>query len=298
MAPVISAVGMTGNTAPARPVLRWYGGKWRIADWLIALMPQHGAYVEPFAGSFSVGMRKPRVPVEVLNDRDERLVNVFRVLRDPVQADRLYALLKLTPYSFCEYMQARERSNDPVEDARRMLVLGAQSHGASGAAGGKLSGWRRGNREAQGKKGSGGAANSYAREWANLHGQVQAWVDRLAGVYIECDEALSIVGRWDAPDTLFYVDPPYLHSTRIGARSVYRHEMTDADHVQLAERLKACHAMVMVSGYPSALYEDLYAGWQRYDCATRADNNARRTECVWLNAAAVAAQPQPGLFDG
>ena len=296
MQSVISAVGPAGNTAPARPVLRWYGGKWRIADWLISLMPPHGVYVEPFAGSFSVGIRKPRARVEVLNDRDERLVNVFRVLRDSVQAARLHELLKLTPYSYCEYMQARERSDDPVEDARRMLVLGAQSHGASGAAG-KLSGWRRGSREAQGERGSGGTANSYAREWVNLRDQVYAWVNRLAGVYIECDEALSVVDRWNASDTLFYVDPPYLHSTRTGSGAVYRYEMTDADHVELAQRLSACRAMVMVSGYPSGLYEDLYAGWRRHEFATRADNNVRRIECVWLNAAAVAAQPQPGLFD-
>lgn len=293
MAPVIPA-----SAAPVRPVLRWYGGKWRIADWLIALMPPHGAYVEPFGGAASVLLRKPRVQTEVYNDLDGRVVNLFRVLRDREASARLHELLALTPYAYAEYIEARERADDAIEDARRLIVLGAQSHGATGAAGGKLSGWRRGHRVMCGGKTAGGGANSYAREWVNLHAEVTRWAARLAGVYVEHDDALRVIPRWDAPNTLIYADPPYLHATRADARKAYRHEMSDAGHIALAERLNACSCMVMVSGYRCALYEELYAGWQRHDCQTRADSNARRVESVWLNAAAVAAQPQPGLFDG
>lgn len=279
---------------PTRPLLRWYGGKWRISDWLISLMPPHVNYVEPFSGAASVLMRKPRSRIEVLNDRYDRIVNLFRVLRDPAASAQLHELLSLTPYAFAEYIAARERSDDPIEDARRMMVLGAQSHGATGASGGKLSGWRRASRRDH--RNESGRGNSYAKEWVNLRDQVPLWVGRLQGVYIECDDAQAVIKRWDGDRTLIYIDPPYPHAARSDARNAYRHEMSDQDHCALADTLKFCKSMVMISGYRCGLYDELYAGWQRYDCETRADSNARRIESVWLNAAAVAAQPQSGLF--
>jgi len=66
---------------PARPVLRYHGGKWKLAPWIIAQMPPHRIYVEPFGGAASVLMRKSRVYAEVYNDRWDSVVNVFRVLR-------------------------------------------------------------------------------------------------------------------------------------------------------------------------------------------------------------------------
>ena len=150
-----------------------------------------------------------------------RLVNAFRVLRDPEQSIQLREALKMTPYAEREYRPARDRSDDPVEDARRLIVLGHQSHGSTGASGGKLSGWRRGLRP---------HGPTSADEWAGLHRHIQAWSDRLRGVYLENTDASLIIQRWDSPDTVFYVDPPYLADTRTQGLRGYAHEMTDEEH--------------------------------------------------------------------
>lgn len=263
---------------PKRPIVRYHGGKWALARWVISHFPPHRIYVEPFAGAASVLLNKEPSRVEVLNDLNERVVSTFRVLRNPEQATKLQKLLRLSPCSEVEYRAARERSDDPIEDARRLIVLGHQSHGSTGASGGKLSGWRRGVRS---------HGPTSAREWSELWGCVLAWADRLRGVYLECGDACDVIRRWDGADTLLYVDPPYVVGTRTTGPVGYAHEMTDDDHRRLAEVLRKAQGMVILSGYPSPLYDqDLYAGWHRVERATVTDKARPVTECLWFNDAA------------
>lgn len=256
------------------PILRYYGGKWRLAPWIISHFPRHRVYVEPFCGAASVLLRKPRSKVEVLNDRHERLVSLFQVLRDPDTARQLRESLKYTPCSMVEYMEARERCADPLEDARRMIILGQQAHGSTGAAGGKKSGWRRGVRR---------FSPSSADCWARLWKQVDRWSARLRAVYLESSEALEVIRRYDSKDTLFYIDPPYLMATRNSAHG-YAHELPDQGHKELAEALQDIKGMAIVSGYPSALYRDeLYKGWHVESREARTDKGGRALECLWMN---------------
>ena len=146
------------NREIKRPIMRYFGGKWMLAPWIISHFPKHKVYVEPFCGAANVLLRKKPSKVEVLNDLYGRIVSCFRVLRDSEQAKRLQELLRLTPCSEEEYFACREMSDDPVEDARRLIVLGHQGHGSAGASGGKITGWRRGVRPH-------GPAN--AKEWAD-----------------------------------------------------------------------------------------------------------------------------------
>lgn len=279
---------------PDRPLVRWHGGKWRLAPWIIARFPPHRVYVEPFCGAAGVLLRKPPSAVEVLNDRHRRIVGVFRLLRDPEQAARLARALRLTPYSAAEYRACREPSDDPLEDARRLLVLGWQGHGSTGASGAGLTtarastGWRRGDR--------GGLANS-AREWTGLPARVGAWAERLRGVFLEDGDALETVRRWDAPDALFYCDPPYPPETRTAGRGGYTFEFEEADHRALAGALREVRGMVALSGYPCPLYDRLYAGWTRLEARAVADGGAARVEAIWLNPAAARRRAQRSLWE-
>lgn len=287
MNPTTGAPSLPGRR-PTRPLLRWHGGKWRLADWIISHFPPHRVYVEPFAGAASVLLRKPPSGVEVLNDRHQRLVNLFRLLRDPDQAARLAELARLTPYAEAEYHACREPAADPLEDARRLLVLSWQSHGSNGASGGRpLTGWRRGDR--------GGTSNS-AREWAALWTHVAAWADRLRGVFIESADAVKIIRRWDGSDVLFYCDPPYPLATRTARSSGYQHEFSDADHAALAEVLRDVRAAVALSGYACPLYDRLYPDWVRADKRALADARAWRTESLWLNPAAARGFKQSSFW--
>ncbi len=105
--------------APTRPVLRWHGGKWRLAPAILPYFPAHRIYVEPFGGAGSMLLRKPRCYAEVYNDLDDEVVNLFRVLRDEGGAARLVGMLRLTPFARAEFMEANGATDDPVERARR-----------------------------------------------------------------------------------------------------------------------------------------------------------------------------------
>lgn len=283
-------------TAPARPVLRYHGGKWRIAPWIISFFPPHRVYVEPYGGGASVLMRKPRSDFEVYNDLDGDVVNVFRVLRDPATAGVLREQLRLTPWARREFEQSYERSDDAVEQARRTIVRCFMGHGSSS---------RRANRT-----GFRAASHPHRRgggfgDWRGYHDAIDSFVDRLQGIVIEERPALDIIARHDAVDTLLYVDPPYPMSTRSSMRGAgdvgraYAHEMTDDDHRRLAAMLCRCAAAVVISGYPSALYDDeLYRGWDRDERTARTDQGLERTEVAWFKPAGVALATPLSLTQG
>lgn len=112
---------MTGPDKVTRPLLRYFGAKWRLASWIISHFPDHQLYCEPFGGSAGVLLRKPISSFEVYNDLDGDVVNFFRCLRD--HPKELQRLIDLTPYSREEYEAAfQSRGGEPLERARRYFV--------------------------------------------------------------------------------------------------------------------------------------------------------------------------------
>lgn len=270
---------------PNRPVLRWHGGKWRLAPWIIEHFPPHVCYAEPFAGAASVLFRKPPARIEVLNDADQRLMRFFRTLRD--HEAELVRAINLTPWSRAEFEAAFEPADDPLEDARRVYVLCWQ--GRSRGLGEWRTGWRY---EILARR-----ISVVADDFRTDH--LAAIVQRLKHIQLECDTAAAVLARYDAPSTLFYLDPPYVWETRskrtskVSAR--YMVEMDEAAHRALAEQLHTLAGMVVLSGYPSALYEDLYGEWERIDRESHTDNGFR-IEALWINPAARAALPRQGML--
>jgi DNA adenine methylase len=282
-------------SAPTRPVMRYHGGKWKLAPWLLEHFPPHRVYVEPFGGGASVLLRKERSHGEVYNDLDGDVVNVFRVLRDPATADRLRVLLELTPYAREEFNASYEPAADPVERARRVIVRSGMGFGSAAVLSKHNTGFR---------PCSNRAGTVPAQDFANWTNQIDAFTRRLRGVTIENRPALHVITQHDDTDTLLYVDPPYPLGTRGSARGVrqkYVHEMTDDEHRALANVLRAAEGMVVLSGYPCDLYDrELYPDWQRRERKHFADGARERTEVVWLNPACSAAlasqRSQGGLF--
>jgi DNA adenine methylase len=268
---------------PQRPLLRWHGGKWLLAPWIIGHFPRHRIYVEPFGGAASVLLRKPRAYAEVYNDLDSDLVNLFRVLRGP-DAERLREHLALTPFARTEFMAAYEPSDDPVEQARRLIVRSLMGFGNTGALG-RSTGFRADSNK---------SGTTPAHDWANYPALLPDIVARLAGVVIESRDAVAVMQAHDRVETLHYVDPPYVHETRSGgnpycAKHKYRHELTDADHLMLLEAVRALKGMVVLSGYPSPLYDDALTDWARVERVALADGARPRMEVLWINPACTAA---------
>lgn len=267
-------------SAVTRPVLRYHGGKWLLAPWIMSHFPAHRVYVEPFGGAGSVLLRKPRSYAEVYNDRDGEIVSLFRVLRDPIAALRLTELLRLTPFSRAEFRLSYEPAGDVVEQARRTVVRAFLGFGSPSA-----SGRRTGFRSNSHRNGNGAAS-----DWANLPAALSAVTDRLRGVVVEERDACAVLRQHDSPETLCYADPPYPQVTRTTALKGYRHELTDDDHRELAAVLRSLAGMVVLSGYPCDLYDrDLYPDWHRVERHALADGARKRTEVLWLNPACAEA---------
>lgn len=261
-----------------RPALRYHGGKWRLAPWIISHFPAHRVYVEPYGGAASVLLRKKRSYAEVYNDLDGEIVNLFRVLRDPAQGRELTRLLKLTPYARTEFEASYLTDGDPIEQARRTVIRSFMGFSST------LTGtWTTGFRANCTRSGS-----TPAHNWRGYPDALEGIIERLRGVVIESQPALRVLARYDTPKTLHYIDPPYPSSVRSKRWSgnAYRYEMSDDDHRQLAEALHNLQGMVVIGSYPCDLYDKLFPTWQRVQRIAYADKAGRRTEALWLSPSA------------
>jgi DNA adenine methylase len=272
---------MTTLTKVTRPILRYHGGKWRLAPWIITHFPAHRVYVEPYGGAGSVLMRKPRAYAEVYNDAWGTVVNVFRVLRDPVQAAELERQLRLTPFARDEFAETGDEYLDgitaPIELARR-TILGSYAGFGSAATNARFATGFRANSNRSG--------STPAHDWASYPDCIRAFAERLQGVVLENRPAVDVIRQHDSPDTLHYIDPPYPHNTRNFKRSnaSYAHEITDDDHRALAEVLRSVKGMVCISGYHCDLYDnELYPDWHTAEKSTYGDGAVHRTEVLWMN---------------
>lgn len=221
-------------------------------------------------------LNKPPSPAEVYNDLDVRITRLFRVIRD--HGEVLQLRLSLTPYCEAEFEAAAEPAIDEIEAARRDYVRWRQSLGGRGDSFSvTLHRVRR------------GMADVISGYLSSIDEVLPRIIDRLRMVQILCRPALDVIKTWDVPDTLIYCDPPYVHSTRHSqSRDVYGVEMSDDDHRQLAEVLHECRSKVVLSGYRSTLYDELYGAWrvESFDIANHAAGGrkkAHETEVLRMN---------------
>lgn len=270
----------TGEHRPARRKIAfgWYGGKFTHLGWLLDHLPTCHHYCEPFGGSAAVLLNRPPSQVETYNDLDGEVVNFFRILRD--HKERLIELIGLTPFSREEFALACTPPEQPISDlerARRFFVRARQVRtGLAQTA--SLGRW----------------ANCRDTSRAGMSGVVSRWLgsvrrlpevaERLLRVQIENRPALDLLDRYDAADTLFYCDPPYVHGSRGDSRA-YGFEMSDGEHTLLAERLSRIEGAAVVSGYRSDLYDRLYADWRRIEAPPKRCHSVKtpRTEVLWTN---------------
>lgn len=254
---------------PLKPPFSYYGGKTTLAPRIAGLLPPHDHYVEPFAGSLAVLLAKAPSRAETVNDLDGDLMTFWRVLRD--QPDELERVCALTPHSRAELAVAKDLAvEDDLERARRVFVRLTQSRANSM----KRTGWRYGRT----------INKVLATHTVDLvrHVAPAAW--RLRNVSLESRDAIEVVRDYGSePTVCIYADPPYLGSTRAANYGV---EMLDDDiHAQLAAALRECEASVVLSGYASPLYDELYTGWHRTElkAPTALSGRAAENEVLWSN---------------
>jgi len=261
------------------PVIRYHGGKFRLASWVIRHFPRHTCYTEAFGGAAGVLIQKERAYAEVYNDLDGGIVNLFRVLRSESKRAQLIEQLIFTPYARDEFDLAWESTDDEIERARRIIIRAQMGFGSAGATKGKT-GFRIDTKRKY------GTAQSL---WAEYPEHLAQIGQRLQGVLIENRDAIQVLKDHDAPTTLHYVDPPYMHDTRhVGAKfgHYYRHELEDSQHIQLLETLTSLNGMVILSGYSNEMYDDYLKGWTKRTTQSRIASHrgvGLRTECLWIS---------------
>ncbi len=231
-------------------------------------------------GGMNILLNREPSPIEVYNDLNGKIVNLFKVLREkPLE---FLSLIYLTPYSREEYNTCHDKEytsnkDSDVERARRTLVLISQSIMARGLRGSKA-GW--------GYTITASHSNQALR-WNNIIARLLPAINRIKNVQIENLPALEIIRRYDTKDTLFYCDPPYVLSTRRGKD--YEFEMTDEEHIELSETLHRVKGKVALSGYDCELYRDLYSDWEcikdkpRPCPSSKKSKKPLRQECLWVN---------------
>jgi DNA adenine methylase len=265
-----------------RPPFAYFGGKYGMSARIVSLMPPHRVYIEPFFGSGAVFFAKRPATHEIINDLDGAVVTFFRCLRE--RTDELEHACSLTPYAREEYEQADiDATDDELEIARRFWVRINQSFAKTA---GNQTGWSVTTARTQA---------TAASVWSRI-GRFGECARRLMNVSIECCDAADLVERMATDDAVIYVDPPYLAATRVSRQDRqrpedYRRDMGgDSEHRRLAEVLHATPAVVILSGYPGDLYDELYADWWSMDVnVTAHSSNAAttsrtsRVERLWAN---------------
>ena len=274
--------------------LKWFGGKFFLADWIIGLMPRHLTYIEPYAGGLAVLMRKDPMDKrhrwgmdgsetgksEIVNDVHGGLTNFWKVLQNADAFSKFQRIIEATP--FCKQiweeseslMMPTELQSLDVDAAVAFFVRCRQSRSGECRIFTPMSRSR-----------LRGQINEFCMGWLSAIENLPEVHDRLKRVVIFNESAIKVIKREDDWKTLFYLDPPYLHDTRVETK-VYKYEMTVDDHKELLDVIKDCEAFAMISGYRSALYDDALKKWTRHDKETTCGSSpkaSKRVESVWCN---------------
>lgn len=267
--------------------IKYHGGKSYLASRIVGIMPPHTHYVEPFAGGLSVMLAKdPEGVSEVANDLDSLLTRFWGVLAEPNLFRRFQRIVEATPFSQDVWERAGETlrkeldPDEPFEGSE--YVAAAFFVRCRQSLAGRMNAF---------------ASLSRNRTRRGMNEQVSAWLTAIEGlpevharlkrVVILNRPAVDVIRSEDGPSTLFYLDPPYLKETRT-APEVYAHEMSEGQHRELLATILQCKGKVMLSGYRSALYDEVLGGWTRHDFdlanhAAGGGNKRRMTECLWCN---------------
>jgi DNA adenine methylase len=299
------------NNDPA--LIKWFGGKGKLKDWVKTYVPYNHIYCELYGGAASLLFARALSPVEVYNDIEKELVNLFRVLQEPKSFVELQHRIDHTLYSRDEYRKALQiywnskTYQSKVLRAWAFYVVCNQSYSGKGYNSKASGNWGRALYE-----NVAGMAHTTS-SWIARGKALKDFADRAKRVQIENQPASYVISSYDTPKTVFYVDPPYHLSTRQGKQ--YNAELSNIDYESLISQLLNCKGAVTLSGYNCEIYERLEAaGWQRYDrevVASSAGRNrgsklrglgsgkfAQRTESLWVNPKAQQLlKPQPTLFD-
>lgn len=251
-------------------IAKYPGSKWSIADWIISFFPEHHSYLEPFFGSGAVLFNKPRSNIETVNDLDGNVINLFEWIKsDP---ERMAHEIYYTPYARQVYDDSFvAEPEDSFDRAVNFYIRLNMGHGFR--TNGEKVGWKN---DVQGRE------RAYAASgWCRLTEKIMQAAERLRGVQIENRPAVDLMERFNYPNVLIYLDPPYVLSVRSGKQ--YRYEMDNKGHEELLGTILKHKGQVLISGYESDLYNEMLHGWYREVTTCYSQVCSKKKEVLWMN---------------
>jgi DNA adenine methylase len=252
---------------------------------IIEIFPEHKLYVEVFGGAAHILFRKLPSQIEVYNDIDSGLYLFFNILRNYEKANKLKNMLDVTPYSRQEFYHCRDswrKETDEIEKARMWYVCAMQSFSSN------FQTWSFSKTESRR-----GMSQAVSQFLGKIEKDIPEAINRLKTVQIENMDYKELLKKYDGVNTLFYLDPPYVHETRKMTYE-YEHEINQDEHVKLVDILLNTKAKCVLSGYDHPVYNRLIEnGWFKellgeYDKRSEksiGDNQPRSKgkEYIWIN---------------
>jgi DNA adenine methylase len=263
--------------------INWFGGKFYMANKIIDIFPEHKVFVEVFGGSGQLTFAKEPSEIEVYNDIDKGLVSFFKILRDENKAKKLIEKLHLTPFSREEFYECRDtwrNETDEIEKVRKWYVTVMQSFSTN------MSSWKPTK-----SKSRRGMAQSVSQWLGHIENNLPLAVERMKMLQVENMDFKELLIKYDSHDTLFYLDPPYIHDTRKMTYE-YEHELSNERHKELVECLLKLKGKCILSGYEHEIYSRLEKeGWQKVylgefakrSIKTIESEKEKGREFVWIN---------------
>lgn len=276
----------TGEHKILRAPMSYPGGKNKLAPKIIEYLPYYGKYVEPFGGSAAVLLSRRKDKLEVFNDRYAGVVAFYRCLRDKNKTDQLKNLLNLTVHSREEFQWCKESWHkdqlSDVERAARWYYMTMYSFSRLGRNFGRST-----------------TCTARLPSIRDIVPQFDEIHERFKYVQVENQDWYDCLIEYDSPETVFYLDPPYLATSK----GAYKEDMTHDDHVTLIKTIDSLDGFVALSGYDNDLYNSLdwddkiewevsstmksysYSGKNNKKQLEGLENREKKQEILWIKEA-------------
>lgn len=258
--------------------IRYYGSKGGFYNKIIEHFPTtpYDTYVEPFAGTFIVGLKKPIAKVEVYNDLESNVYSLYKVISDKELFVQFKEKCDLALY--CEELrkECKENLKDEnlsiVDRAFNFFYVNRTSHNGIGGF----------SMNTHVRRGMSKAVSDFLSSidrLPELH-------DRLSKVIITNTDGVKLINKYNNPNTLIYCDPPYEQSTRTEAR--YTVDMNRDEHINFLESVIKNKSKILISGYDCELYNVLTEnGFTKHNFEVKTMdgnfNKKTKVETLWKN---------------
>ena len=254
-----------------RSIIKYYGGKHYIAKYLLELIPPHNLYIEPFFGGGNMFFSKPPSKMEIINDLADNIYALYNVIADENKYKELQHRIELTPYHAKLRDDYKKKLNEEltIED-RAFYYLYVNRTSFNGCGGFSCTKLIRNNMIRS------------VSDYLSLIPHLEEVHNRLRNAVVENKDALDLIQKYDDNDVFFYLDPPYVHSTRKSTQK-YMIEMSDKDHEKMVDLILKQKAKIMLSGYDNDIYNKLVENkWNKLELESP-NTGSDSIEYVWLN---------------